>query len=105
MDQPNHHMRRGQDFGGGRGGYDQHKGYRAMGKDYGNPNRGNFNRPFDKRERRMQHRQGRGEEVFNMGGIKGEIIGSDMQRISFNKGEAMSLSNRVPLGRPRRNSR
>lgn len=34
-----------------------------------------------------------------MGGIKGEIIGSDRQRICFNKGEAINLSNRVPLGR------
>ena len=48
---------------------------------------------------RERSRDGGRDQVFNMGGIRGEIIGSDRQRIRLDKGGVTSLSNRVYLGK------
>lgn len=61
-------------------------------------NRGNAQRHFNRKDRHFDRKGDFDGKVFNMGGIKGEIIGSDRQRINLNKRGEASLSNRISLG-------
>jgi hypothetical protein len=80
--------------------FDQMKRYDRQGGNYMHQHKGTNPKYFNNRDRRGDHRRSDNpEQVFNMGGIKGEIIGSDRQRISLNKGGPTNLSNRVSLGR------
>jgi hypothetical protein len=95
----NPHFNKGRDqdrSGNQRGGYYQQDKYGRNSNNFNYPQQ--HRNPMNKHYRDKPRKGDDQEKVFNMGGIKGEIIGSDRQRICLDKGGVTNLNNRVTLG-------